>query len=291
MRTEEKPIRSALMVAAFRALGTRDPNPEHRNPDHIAPRFIGRYEHELLANLPVLTLFDLPEWPAVADNLPAMAHVLRTRHIDHEFQAAMNNGSAQAVILGAGLDTRALRLTTKPVYEVDLPVTQEYKKRRLSEIQGSLPEHVRYVPIDFTRQTLDEVLHDAGWDRSKPTLFLWEGVSYYLTPDQVSSVLQFVSGHAAAGSGILFDYLEPRVVEGRHDDELWKRLVALLESWGEPFLSAIDECEREPFLQRHGLRLVHDYTLGEIAVRHCPQLPYHRMGVGRTGYHFCLAEV
>ena len=91
----------------------------------------------------------------------AQALHVRTRHIDAVFEESLASGASQVVILGAGLDSRpyryATRLAAAHVFEVDFPPTQEYKKKRVKEVVGSLPAHVRYVPIDFTKDDLKTV--------------------------------------------------------------------------------------------------------------------------------------
>ena len=63
------------------------------------------------------------------------------------------------------------------VFELDLPQTQDYKKKRVREVFGALPDHVTHVSIDFAKQTLELVLNAAGFDQKKKTIFIWEGVT------------------------------------------------------------------------------------------------------------------
>ena len=295
MRTAELPTRSALMVAAYREIGARETNPAHRNPDDLAQTFLGEAERAWLAGLPVLEQLAAVQLPPIGENRAALVHMLRTRHIDTVLENSLRDGVRQVVILGAGLDTRAYRfrerLVQTRVFEVDLPPTQAYKRRRILEVFGAVPEHVTFVPIDFTRQSLNQVLPEADWDRNKPTFFLWEGVSFFLIPEQVDGVLHFVSKESASTSQILFDYLEWRLVRGEHDDELWRHYVRVVETWGERFNFGIDECAREAFLSDRGLHLRSDATTGELLARYCPDLSPAGLGVARTAYHFCLASV
>ena len=64
-----------------------------------------------------------------------------------------------------------------------------------------------FVPIDFVRESLQEALVQAGFDPNRRTLFAWEGVMYYLTPDAVDRTLALVRRCAPAGSVLCFDYL------------------------------------------------------------------------------------
>jgi methyltransferase (TIGR00027 family) len=90
----------------------------------------------------------------------------------------------QVVILGAGFDCRANRLRELEgirVFEVDHPSTLATKVEVLRGALGKIPEAVRFVKIDFNREKLQEVLARAGFEASRRTVFLWEGVSNYLT--------------------------------------------------------------------------------------------------------------
>ena len=81
----------------------------------------------------------------------------RTRYIDDVLAGALADGIGQVVILGAGLDTRPYRIPgigEATVIEVDLPRVQEIKRSRIQRLLGSLPGHVRFLPMDFNTQAL-----------------------------------------------------------------------------------------------------------------------------------------
>jgi methyltransferase (TIGR00027 family) len=92
----------------------------------------------------------------------------------------------------AGFDCRAYRLryldgTT--IFEVDHPDTLAWKMAKLREALPKLPDNVRYVKIDFNQGRLPEELIRADFQRSRPAVFLWEGVTNYLTVAAVDAVL------------------------------------------------------------------------------------------------------
>lgn len=115
------------------------------------------------------------------------------------------------VQLGAGYDTRFFRLreqipTNVEVFELDIATTQSLKKRKLSENEID-HAHVMFVPIDFSREDVAEKLTNSGrWSNETPTLFLWEGVSMYISEDHANNVMEFV-GHSAPGSELYIDIL------------------------------------------------------------------------------------
>ena len=143
----------------------------------------------------------------------------RCRYIDDYAQACLAGGIAQLVILGAGFDTRAYRfeqIKTQgvKVFEVDHPATQAIKLKKLKSIMGSIPEHVTFVPIDFAEESLDR-LCASGYNEQLKSLFIWEGVTQYLSPEAVDATLAFVARCSGAGSSIIFDYVDASALHGQ----------------------------------------------------------------------------
>ncbi|GAA3463617.1 SAM-dependent methyltransferase [Saccharothrix longispora] len=135
----------------------------------------------------------------------------RKRYIDDRFASALEDGVDRVVVLGAGLDTRARRLTTPNgvrVFEVDLPVNVERQRARLG-----VPGHITPVPIDFEREDLSAVLASHGYRHDRRCLFVWEGVTQYLTEDGVRRTLDFLAG-AAAGSRLVFTHVLRDFLDG-----------------------------------------------------------------------------
>ena len=133
---------------------------------------------------------------------------LRTVAIDAAVRDAIASGAKQLVILGAGYDGRAWRmpeLAGVKVFEVDHPATQGQKRARVAELPPAIGT-IRFVPIDFTRESLDTVLERAGHDRSVPTCWIWEGVVMYLTHDVMRGTLAKIADHSAPGSTIIVNY-------------------------------------------------------------------------------------
>lgn len=167
--------------------------------------------------------------------------VARERHIDEYLQSCLDEGLSQLVILGAGFDARAYRFPELKdqvkVFEVDHPATQEVKLARLSKIFGRVPGHVTFVPVDFNTEDLGQRLLDTGYDEVLKTLFIWQGVTPYLTPDAVDDTLAFVANHAGAGSSIIFDYIYPSIIEDpqQHGEVKRMRRMRLLSGEGLAF--------------------------------------------------------
>jgi len=139
-----------------------------------------------------------------------LQHVaLRTAAIDAAIRSARAEGIPQLVLLGAGLDARAFRmseLSDTKVIEVDFPSTQSLKRARAGERVPTARE-LRWAPIDFERDSLDEVLARAGHDRDRKTIWIWEGVTMYLAAEAVDATLAVVRDRSAPGSTLLVTYM------------------------------------------------------------------------------------
>ena len=248
--------KTAVYVAAARAVGSKHPDPQLRNPDYLAIKFLGPRERALLPEMQ-LDALDLDFDGAMKGISGYIVEVLtyRTKAFDSALLDALRDGARQVVVLGAGFDSRAYRFKSQlgevRFMEVDLGSTQAYKKQRLGDILGVMPSHVSFVPMDFTKDSLLEQLRNAGYSEQQKTFFLWEGVSYYLPESAVKDTLHFVRDHSASGSRIAFDYTganNPAINNPRH----------LYAQWGEPFLFGFPNSSAREYVQQEGLRVLSD---------------------------------
>jgi len=192
----------------------------------------------------------------------------RTRYIDDYLQACIDEGGiAQLVILGVGLDSRAYRFERLKdrvkVFEVDHPATQQGKINRVKKILGQLPEHVIYVPIDFNEETLQK-LFDFGYDQQLRTLFIWEGVTYYLTTEAVNSTLEFVLRNSGQGSSIIFDYVYASALTTARKRGEIARMKRYSRFTGEGLVFGIEEGKVEEFLSRRGYIHIENATGNDL---------------------------
>jgi len=192
------------------------------------------------------------------------AIIARTRFIDDCLEAAIRAGIKQLVILGAGFDTRALRFEAlkkqASVFELDHPATQKTKRDRIAKyINADLP-HVRYISIDFTRDALDQKLITNGYDPRLKTLFIWEGVTYYIPASAVDHTLDFISGNAPTDSRIVFDYFPSSVADGTTRMVEANALRDGLRSIGEEILFGIVPNQITKFMEARGFSVVENCT-------------------------------
>jgi methyltransferase (TIGR00027 family) len=294
-----KPSRTAVVVLQMRALGVKVPDMELRNPDTLAARLFGTRERQVLeeVNQPVFADLDFADaWTRLAGQQRIFLHVLtRTRAIDDAVRDALKGGATQVVILGAGYDSRAYRMQDQmkkaTVFEVDLPATQELKKLRLQETLGSMPQNVKFVPIDFTTEDLAAVLRRAGYRSARKTVFVWEGVSYYLPESGVNATLRFVANNSAPGSTIVFDYESERVASGNHDDNQLKDSMARLARWGEPHIFGVPDGKIRTFVEHQGLTLAADLGPQQLTRLYLTRKDGTRLGEEPWYFAVCVARV
>ena len=193
------------------------------------------------------------------------AGTARTKWIDEEVSAALESAT-QLVLLGAGFDTRAYRLAAAlrtNVFELDRAETSLVKQSALTRIMGALPSNVRFVTIDFNRESVGQVLVAAGFDTKQAACFIWEGVTNYLTADAVDSTLREIRRIASEGC-LLFTYVDRGVLD--HPDRFYGavKLMARLASYDEPWTFGLDPAEAGEYLAARGFRLVKDVSVAEV---------------------------
>ena len=117
--------------------------------------------------------------------------------------------------LGSGVSrhTRCW-LGSTAFFEVDNPSTSAAKRTIVQAVVSPVPHHVRFVPLDFNPDPLPGAMSAAGYDSRRRTLFIWEGVTNYLTDDAVDGTLGWCAG-AAPGSLVVFTYVHRQVLDAR----------------------------------------------------------------------------
>jgi methyltransferase (TIGR00027 family) len=162
--------------------------------------------------------------------------VARSRYAEDKLNEAVAAGVRQYVLLGAGLDTFAHRNPHPQlrVIEVDHPATQQWKRELLETSGIAIPARLSYVPVDFEVQELSAQLEAAGFDAHTPTFFAWLGVVPYLTLIAFRATLAVVASRPA-GSGVTFDYGQPREALSLSEQLVRDALASRVGLTGEPF--------------------------------------------------------
>ena len=248
-----EPSQTAITAALFRAVHL-----------HL---FGGPTIHEDTFALRLSGLGGLDELRAFSEQVERMNFPLRrtsayfaSRHrfSEEHLRAAVDRGADQVVLLGAGLDSFALRHPRVPndllFVEIDHPESQRWKRQRLASLGLDTPG-VHYVPVDFASQDLQTELARAGVDPAKRTFFAWLGVTQFIAPEAALETLSLVARHASE-SEIVFDVILP--IEGQPSDEREMSHVSaeFAASRGEPWVSYFEPEQLEGRLTALGFSCV-----------------------------------
>jgi methyltransferase (TIGR00027 family) len=189
---------------------------------------------------------------ALASLRPTAGQVLsRARYAEDCLEEAVGEGIEQYVIVGAGLDSFALRrpdlASRLTVFELDHPDTQNAKRERLAALGHELPDALEFVPINFEIETVDGALAKSSFSDDKRAFFSWLGTVPYLSEEAIFSALAAVSSVASAGSQLVFDYVVPDDLLDDVDRRTAARLRRFTARRGEPIVSFFQPaalCER-----------------------------------------------
>lgn len=226
-----------------------------------------------------LTVLGTAEAQALRDNLDKFRQpmtvgmrstvVVRSRLADDVWADAIERGTRQYVVLGAGLDTSAYRRPDAPgrVFEVDLPATQAWKQARLREAGIAVPPSLQFVPVDFERVGLAEGLARAGFDPDAPALFSWLGVTMYLDEAAVVETLRFIAG-CAKGSAVLLEYVVPLSSLSPIVRIAVEQMMARFAERGEPWKSFFEPAELTGRLAALGFSHSNTWTPDELNQRY-----------------------
>jgi methyltransferase (TIGR00027 family) len=191
---------------------------------------------------------------------------VRSRLAEDVLEEVVAAGIRQYVVLGAGLDTFAYRNPHADlhVFEVDHPATQTWKRQRLADVHIAVPENVTFVPADFSRDELPQVLQAAGLRLHEPSFFSWLGVTPYLEPECALSTLKVLAPLAGNGGGIVFDYIVSPQLLGPRQRAGFEVLSARAAAAGEPFRGDFEPSALVAAVCDMGFRSVRDIGPDEL---------------------------
>jgi methyltransferase (TIGR00027 family) len=237
--------RTAFSAAALRAahwLGGAEPK---IFCDELALPLTGMTEEEVLA---------------LGARVPAASAstcILRSRFTEDRLAAARAR-LEQYVVLGAGLDSYALRMGPRLggliVFEVDDPPFQTWKRRRIETLGLKAPAQLRYAPCDFEQTSLAEALSESGFADSEPCFISWLGVTQYLTREAIGATLRWAAGRPT-GSEIVLTFLESNAQA--------ESLRASMAQTGVDVLSAFTPDEMTAMLREAGFAAIEHLTPAE----------------------------
>ena len=217
--------RTAYLVATTRHLEAKEKKPLFHDPyaealaGDVGPVVEGKFREALQPYLPHIAL--------------------RTWWLDNKIIEATRAGISQCVIPGAGLDSRAFRLKwpgTHTLYEVDQPPVLNYKDATMKGLGVTLPKWRTVVPVkDLAIQWMPDLLR-SGFNNKAPTVWVVEGLLYYLDDVAIQQLFHLIDANSAPGSKILFDVFGKSILTS----PMLQNTNALMAKGGAPWVSATD---------------------------------------------------
>lgn len=205
MSIDNKFSETAIAIASLRALSYYETEKVRNSNDCFAEIFLPDEKQASLNN---------PELRGIIKKqIPKGMYeyvIARTKYFDKIYSDALNNNIEQIVLLGAGYDSRPYRffnsiINTK-IYELDAAPTQAYKLSCLKKNNIEIHQNICYTPVNFETDDPISALCSCGYEKEKQTLFLWEGVTFYLSNDTVTRMLSLLKDNSSCGSQICFDF-------------------------------------------------------------------------------------
>ena len=269
MATADKPSKTAEVATAARAIHLIRDNPPVFTDDLAYSMCNGLWR--TIASSKFLTRIVID---GLLKDIRPIGTVVYTRakYCDDEVLRAVEDGIEQIVILGAGYDTFAMRHRDigerVTIFELDQPATQIEKRTRMQRQNIAEPDNVRYVSADLNKEDLFDVLNKGGYDATKPTVFSWFGVTYYLPKETIESALQNIARHSAPKSVVMFDFLYER----SNIDPEWlvlnDKCAKMVARKGESWISAFDPDSMTDFVGNCGYSEVDIVTPDQINAKY-----------------------
>jgi methyltransferase (TIGR00027 family) len=238
---------TAFVVAEYRAEENSEVTPLYQDP--VVGLFLSHASRQAAERI-------ASRFPTVKDMVKT-----RTRYFDDMLEAQIAAGIGQVVILGSGLDTRAVRKRSAGVryFEIDDPETMELKRRCYAD--ACIDASVTLIPGNYVTDGVIDLLRSHGFDFEVPTYLIWEGNVMYMPLANDKHTMLELKQHLNR-FWLSFDYLSESVVTKTTGDTSLTILVESFEAIGAPWLSGIDDIYS--LARELGLYVVENFTTGEL---------------------------
>jgi len=217
---------TAFVVAEFRAEENEASCPLYRDP--IVSLFLDEETRKAAA--------------CISASFPPIKKMIRirTRYLDDQLDERLSLGYQQIVVIGAGLDTRAVRKSAPSVdyFEIDDEIILEFKKAKFDK--NCIDTKVRFIPGNYVSSGLFELLKKSDFDTEHLTHFIWEGNTMYLGEAAVDEVLADIARHVRQFT-ISFDYVSEDLILKTTGDPEITGVVDRFAAMGAPWIYGISD--------------------------------------------------
>ena len=192
----------------------------------------------------------------------------RTIFCEECINTAIQTGTEQYVILGAGIDTFLIRNKNNNIniFEVDKEPSVKDKMRRLVRAGIKLSDNVKLICADLSKDNLKNVLEENGFDSRKKTIFSCLGLLCYLSNDEISQLFKSISEIASDGSSVVFDFADNHLFSSTVPRA--KNMLTMAEKSGEPMKSCFGYAELEKMMDKHNFLIYEFLNRDEINSRY-----------------------
>lgn len=266
---------TARMIAYCRACESKYPREEQLFSDPYAEAFLTKeaidFTNEMIAAIPSLQKFIR----------------LRTRYID-DCLREFSTSETQIVIIGAGADTRAFRLTlpAKSFYELDLPGSADEKIAILKEHHCIDHGHINYLGIDLSKDSLYDVMAASNFSGKKHAIFVLEGVVMYLPHDANSKLLGDIDALMKTEYHIIYYYNTPAVISRSTGEIQLTNHANALAAHGYPFHFGVDDLDK--YVSTFNMTVVKNLSVADIQELYAPNMDFPK-GCGKH-YHVAVLK-
>ena len=256
-----EPDSTAVRVALWRALHVLVDPPPHVLEDEFGLQLVAPTDDWRARP-------DMGEWTG-----PFRAGmVARARFVEDLVAQRVGEGVAQYVMLGAGLDTFAQRrpdlASRMRVFEIDQPGPQAWKQERLAALDYTVPDWLRFVPVDFeSGASWWDELTAAGFDAGQPAVIASTGVSMYLTREATMALLREVA-LLPGGSTLAMTFLVPTELVDDADRPAYVAAQEGAQRSGTPFISLYEPEEMLSLARDAGFARVEHVSSKQLAARY-----------------------
>ena len=264
----EKMPGTAEGAALARALHTRDSDAPVLVDDWAIHLLAAEDRDKVLQGEPTDTMAAMGDF----DTSPIFAvNVGCLRYAEDEIDRCLAAGVGQYLVLGAGLDTFALRrhdLQGKiAVYEVDHTDVQALKIERIRAADSVPATMPVFVAVDFETTGLNNALSESGFDSTAFSVVTWLNTTHYLSVEAIDATLGDLATVLAPGSRLILNYA-PDVALTEEQIEFVTRLLSITDAAGEPLVSRFTPQGIEHLLQSRGFNVIEHVDETELTQRY-----------------------
>lgn len=273
MEAGSRPSSTAEAAAAIRAVESLLPPEERLFEDPFAEYFLKPWQQRIIGACRknrtlremVVRAVDL-----IYPGVPA-DFIVRTKYLDDQIRSSIDTKKVdRLVIIGAGYDTRALRLEDAArltVTEIDHPATQSHKRRVIERLERAAA-HIEWVPYDLSQFAGGATAPLDLFDGKERVIWLLEGIVGYLPGGSVRALLKWIAARSAPGSTLLITYVHRSWIDGSAADLSARRIMRSLARRGEPFVSGFSPQSLREECDRIGIQIQEDISEAECAERY-----------------------